>query len=597
MGFGAASTVISSIRVRFDAHAVTAQQGLLTTQEPEAIRAVQIHLPIDTQGTPMTTPCSLTCLRSSLALLALAVSGATQSKSFYIDIGSTNTEPSGSYTAASNRSGYWNDISTAFQSTLLRDTTGALPLGGTSITRNVQPGATVVAGTSYGADDDALLSDFETVATTTTWIVAGLDPGDYAVIVYAFDPSDPSAQSDVQVIAGGTSNSSPCGGAAGTNAEPLRVGMTHVVLPATVPSSGPLAGRIDIQVDNFLSPHGCVNGIQIMPLSKSYYVDVGMQPDAPYYDYSAAASEGGFWHGLFATPVCWVMDDTLGLASGGACPLGPTYFNASSASSLTGGDAALMNDYQDIGAVGQATTWEFFLPLGSYYVNVYAWDPANPSFLTAVDVSGGGPTQVCGGGLWSGAHVLDSTYVQFLSTNTTGSLLVTLTTMSGFGSFNGIQFIPRSNSYPGFCFGDGTGTACPCGNNGAAGSGCANSSNAAGAVLAASGLASVSADTLVLTGSGMPATGSCLYFQGTTQISTSFGDGLRCAGGTVVRLGTKVNSAGSSQYPAAGDQLISIRGMVPPGATRTYQAWYRNAAAFCTPSTFNLSNGVAITWN
>jgi hypothetical protein len=32
-----------------------------------------------------------------------------------------------------------------------------------------------------------------------------------------------------------------------------------------------------------------------------------------------------------------------------------------------------------------------------------------------------------------------------------------------------------------------------------------------------------------------------------------------------------------------------------PGV-RTYQAWYRNAAVFCTASTFNLSNGYSITW-
>jgi hypothetical protein len=29
---------------------------------------------------------------------------------------------------------------------------------------------------------------------------------------------------------------------------------------------------------------------------------------------------------------------------------------------------------------------------------------------------------------------------------------------------------------------------------------------------------------------------------------------------------------------------------------RSYQAWYRNAAAFCTPSTFNLTNGYSVTW-
>jgi len=32
------------------------------------------------------------------------------------------------------------------------------------------------------------------------------------------------------------------------------------------------------------------------------------------------------------------------------------------------------------------------------------------------------------------------------------------------------------------------------------------------------------------------------------------------------------------------------------GSLRHYQVWYLNAAAFCTASTFNLTNGVSVTW-
>jgi hypothetical protein len=151
-----------------------------------------------------------------------------------------------------------------------------------------------------------------------------------------------------------------------------------------------------------------------------------------------------------------------------------------------------------------------------------------------------------------------------------------------------------------FCFGDGSGTACPCGNNSAAGSqdGCLSSLGTGGR-LRASGNASLAADTIVLTGAQMP-NSSALYFQGTNQqnggLGAAFGDGLRCAGGTVIRLGTKANVAGASQYPAAGDPPTSVRGLVTAPGTRTYQIWYRNAAAFCTAATFNLSNGCQITW-
>jgi hypothetical protein len=145
-----------------------------------------------------------------------------------------------------------------------------------------------------------------------------------------------------------------------------------------------------------------------------------------------------------------------------------------------------------------------------------------------------------------------------------------------------------------YCF--GTSATCPCG-GGNAGNGCPNSVNPAGANLAATGQAKVSADTLVLSGSGMPATTSCLYLQGTQAVQSIFGDGLRCAGGTVVRLGTKTNSGGMSQFPSAGDPSVSVRGMVPGvGGTRFYQAWYRNNANFCTSAIFNLTNGVQVTW-
>ncbi len=150
-----------------------------------------------------------------------------------------------------------------------------------------------------------------------------------------------------------------------------------------------------------------------------------------------------------------------------------------------------------------------------------------------------------------------------------------------------------------FCSGDGSGTACPCANSGSAGNGCANSIDPAGANLAATGLSSIALDTLVLSGSGMP-NSSALYFQGTSQqsggLGSVFGDGLRCAAGSVVRLGTKSNAAGGSQYPAGADASVSVRGMVVAPGTRTYQVWYRNAAAFCTASTFNLSNGVEVAW-
>jgi hypothetical protein len=168
-------------------------------------------------------------------------------------------------------------------------------------------------------------------------------------------------------------------------------------------------------------------------------------------------------------------------------------------------------------------------------------------------------------------------------------------------AFRGLRLLAPGAS-PGtvFCRGDGSATACPCGNNSPVGNdeGCL-SSLGTGGKLVGTGTPSLAADTLLLTGTGMP-NSSALYFQGTSQqgggLGSAFGDGLRCAGGTVIRLGTKANTAGASQYPAAGDSPVSVRGLVGAPGTRTYQVWYRNAAAFCTSSTFNLSNGWEVTW-
>ena len=150
-----------------------------------------------------------------------------------------------------------------------------------------------------------------------------------------------------------------------------------------------------------------------------------------------------------------------------------------------------------------------------------------------------------------------------------------------------------------FCSGDGTGAACPCGNSGAAGNGCASSVSPTGGHLAGSGNPSIANDSFVLNGSSMP-NSSALYFQGTTQIAggagSVFGDGLRCAGGGILRLGTKTNSGGGSHYPLGADAPVSVRGNITPGDTRHYQVWYRNAASFCSASTFNLTNGVTILW-
>ena len=191
-----------------------------------------------------------------------------------------------------------------------------------------------------------------------------------------------------------------------------------------------------------------------------------------------------------------------------------------------------------------------------------------------------------------------------------GRSLCTWTRTPG-GSFSGdIQgafFEPQvGGAVVTFCAGDGRGVACPCGNNGSAGFGCGTSVNANGTLLASTGSASTSSDDLVLNLLGAPIGVATLFFQGTTAsgggAGAGVGDGVRCAAGTVIRLGIKTTTnsgffGGVATYPQPGDQAITVRGAVPAtGGVRLYQAWFRNSASFCTPSTFNLSNGLRVTW-
>lgn len=151
-----------------------------------------------------------------------------------------------------------------------------------------------------------------------------------------------------------------------------------------------------------------------------------------------------------------------------------------------------------------------------------------------------------------------------------------------------------------YCYGDGSGTICPCGNQSGAGNreGCLNSvSN--GGKLVAQGTPALANDTVELQGEQMP-NGPALYFQGTARVNAGagmvFGDGLLCVGGALIRIGVKFNVLGKSVYPTGSDPLLSTMGALAPGDTRDYQAWYRDSAAYCTISTFNLTNAVEITW-
>ena len=158
-----------------------------------------------------------------------------------------------------------------------------------------------------------------------------------------------------------------------------------------------------------------------------------------------------------------------------------------------------------------------------------------------------------------------------------------------------------------FCFGAGAGSGtCPCGNAGQPFAGCENSRLTGGATLGASGNPSLFADNLVFTSAGELPTALSLLLQGDAQISpTSYGDGLRCVGGTLKRLFARSASAGSVVLPGGSDPTISARSAalgdeIQAGETRLYQIYYRDPdPAWCpmpTGSTFNATHAVSVAW-
>ncbi len=157
-----------------------------------------------------------------------------------------------------------------------------------------------------------------------------------------------------------------------------------------------------------------------------------------------------------------------------------------------------------------------------------------------------------------------------------------------------------------FCYGDGSGAACPCGNFSLPVNveGCLHSGGMGARLQGYSGLTSlnpsISNDRLVLHALRLPPSTFVLFFQGTLQAAGGagipFGDGLRCIGGNQRRLALKQACNGQVGLPEPGDLPISISGGIGIPGVSYYQAWYRNPPGFCTVATFNLSNGVQVTW-
>ena len=174
------------------------------------------------------------------------------------------------------------------------------------------------------------------------------------------------------------------------------------------------------------------------------------------------------------------------------------------------------------------------------------------------------------------------------------------------------------------CFGDGSGTTCPCSNPGAPGAGCATNFTGDPLAFECQGPYFRVGTTLLALGSNSLAeqsdpasrlvlmalrttTQPGLFFPGENTIAggngTIFGDGLRCCGQSLKRLELMdLPSTGPGIHcPANGSTMLDLTNVTPgtvvAGMKLCYQYWYRNPGirSLCG-SNFNLSNAVSVIW-
>ena len=163
-----------------------------------------------------------------------------------------------------------------------------------------------------------------------------------------------------------------------------------------------------------------------------------------------------------------------------------------------------------------------------------------------------------------------------------------------------LQIVDASAGPPGvaYCPGDGSGTQCPCVNNSTGPGGCdwGDAAFPGGGFLDGAGTASIGANDLNLTASGI-SNNFGIFFGAANQVNGGAGnplnDGLRCAGGALVRLIPPTMAAGNSATTPS--PVATLDTGAAAGVTRRYQYWFRTPAGPCGNQA-NLTNGYEVVW-
>jgi hypothetical protein len=335
--------------------------------------------------------------------------------------------------------------------------------------------------------------------------------------------------------------------------------------------------------------------------AQSIYVDLSLGiGTAPSSSFGAAAGTPGHWNDM-PNSSTHAMLDVLGQPTSVVVTAGPVCDSGHEDFPTTSGDeAALLDDWAYADCYeGQLQIEVTGLRAGRYQLYLYPLGNGGGLHHFAIappaggSVEGGAQGTTLGLGPFNGSFATWHVPVRVLDVPTDGS---SFKLHGGGTGLAGLQLVRLADAAT-FCGGDQG--WCPCG-IGAAGAGCPSSFSSSGASLAGAGSMSVSNDTFQLTASST-SNSVVTFFQGTSAqslgLGSLLGDGLRCAGGSVIRLAAVQAVGGVAQYPTGSAPAVSVRGMLPPvGGFRTYQVAYRNSIDYCTTSTFNSTNGVAVEW-
>jgi len=143
---------------------------------------------------------------------------------------------------------------------------------------------------------------------------------------------------------------------------------------------------------------------------------------------------------------------------------------------------------------------------------------------------------------------------------------------------------------------DGSLASCPCANPGHPDAGCEISQGTGGVQLNVVVQETSPANRVTVSGSGFPAASApaAIVIRAASLDPAApvvFGDGLRCVGVPLVRLGASFAAGGTSVHTFG-------HGVMAGSGTFYYQLWFRNTPImYCDPAAaFNLSNGRTLVW-